>query len=78
MIAPNTVNQLAIGDRIARSPLVGLLARSTVVAFELERLDQCGIATLTPFDHRYPQRFLARLVFKASGDAPSRRSTGNP
>ena len=45
--------------------LAGPLARATVMAFELERLDQSGIATLTPFDHAYPQRFRTNLGPKA-------------
>ena len=34
------------------------------MAFELDRLDQSGIATLTPFDEGYPQRLHARLGSK--------------
>ena len=49
-------------DMAAR--VVGLLARAVAVAFELERLDQSGIATLTPFDEGYPQRLQARLGSK--------------
>ena len=47
------------------SRVAGLLSRATAIAFELERLDQSGIATLTPFDDDYPQRFLTRLRSKA-------------
>ena len=47
------------------SRVAGLLARATALAFELERLDQSGIATLTPFDHAYPQRFRTNLGPKA-------------
>ena len=47
------------------SRVVGLLDRSTAMAFELERLDQSGIVTLTPFDDQYPRRFSTRLRSKA-------------
>lgn len=43
------------------SRVAGLLARATAMAFELERLDQSGIATLTPFEHAYPQRLCTNL-----------------
>ncbi len=46
-------------DMAAR--VVGLLSRPVAMAFELDRLDQSGIATLTPFDEGYPQRLQARL-----------------
>ena len=45
--------------------VVGLLARATAMAFQLERLDQSGIATLMPFDHSYPQRLRTLLGPKA-------------
>ena len=45
--------------------VVALLARATAMAFQLERLDQSGIATLTPFDDHYPQRLRASLGPKA-------------
>ena len=35
------------------------------MAFELERLEQSGIKTITIFDERYPQQWLARLASKA-------------
>lgn len=41
--------------------VVELLDRATGMAFELERLGQAGIATLTPFDEHYPRRFIERL-----------------
>ena len=47
------------------SRVAGLLARATAMAFGLERLDQSGIATLTPFDPAYPQRFRTTLGPKA-------------
>ena len=47
------------------SRVAGLLARATAMAFELERLDQSGITTLTPFDDLYPQRFRTSLGRKA-------------
>ena len=49
-----------LGDRI-----VGLMGRATAVAFELDRLEQSGIRTLTVFDEHYPQQWLARLGAKA-------------
>ena len=49
-----------LADRIA-----GLLERATAVAFELDRLDQSGIRTLTVFDEHYPPEWLARLGAKA-------------
>ncbi|WP_420637798.1 DNA-processing protein DprA [Candidatus Poriferisocius sp.] len=35
------------------------------MAFELERLGQSGISTLTPFDVRYPKQFVDKLGSKA-------------
>ena len=49
-----------LSARIAR-----LLDRATALAFELERLEHSGIATVTPFDDRYPQRLRDRLGSKA-------------
>lgn len=45
--------------------VVGLLARATAMAFELERLEQSGITTLTPFDDGYPERLRTSLGPKA-------------
>lgn len=45
--------------------IVTLLERATALAFEQERLDQSGIATLTPFDEDYPHRLRERLGSKA-------------
>lgn len=45
--------------------VASLLARASAMAFELERLDQSGMATLTPFDPTYPQRFRTNLGPKA-------------
>ena len=45
-------------DMAAR--VAGLLSRSVVMAFDLDQLDQSGIATLTPLDEGYPQRLRAR------------------
>ena len=42
-----------------------LVDRATAVAFELERLEQSGIQTLTVFDVHYPRNWLARLGAKA-------------
>ena len=41
--------------------IVELLDRATAMAFELERLGQAGISTLTPFDEHYPRRFVEKL-----------------
>ena len=49
-------------DMAAR--VVGLLGRATAMAFELERLDQSGVATLTPFDEGYPPRLREGLGSK--------------
>ena len=45
--------------------IAGLVDRATAVAFELDRLDQSGIKTLTIFDEHYPREWLARLGAKA-------------
>ncbi len=39
--------------------------RATAVAFELDRLEQSGIKTLTAFDQHYPRAWLDRLRSKA-------------
>lgn len=49
-----------LADRIA-----GLMNRATAMAFELDRLEQSGIKTLTVFDEHYPRQWLARLGAKA-------------
>ena len=43
----------------------GLTDRATAVAFELERLEQSGIQTLTVFDEHYPSNWVDRLGAKA-------------
>ena len=45
--------------------VVRLLDRATAMAFELERLQQSGVSTLTPFDERYPGRLVERLGTRA-------------
>ncbi len=45
--------------------VAGLLARATAMAFDLERLDQSGIATPTPFGDSYPQQLRTNLGRKA-------------
>lgn len=45
-----------LADRIA-----GLMNRATAMAFELDRLEQSGIKTLTVYDEHYPRQWLARL-----------------
>ena len=49
-----------LGERIAE-----LMDRATAVAFELDRLEQSGIKTLTAFDQHYPRAWLDRLRSKA-------------
>ncbi len=49
-----------LGERIAE-----LMDRATAVAFELDRLEQSGIKTLTAFDQHYPRAWLERLRAKA-------------
>jgi predicted Rossmann fold nucleotide-binding protein DprA/Smf involved in DNA uptake len=50
----------SIGPKLAPR-VAALLDRATVLAFELERLEQAGIATLSPFDDAYPKRWPDRL-----------------
>lgn len=45
--------------------VVRLLDRATSMAFELERLDQLGVRTLTPFDEGYPPRLVDALGSEA-------------
>ncbi|MDE0493988.1 MAG: DNA-processing protein DprA [Acidimicrobiaceae bacterium] len=45
--------------------IAGLMGRATAMAFELDRLEQSGIKTLTVYDEHYPRRWLARLGAKA-------------
>ena len=47
------------------SRIAGLVERATAVAFELDRLEQSGIKTLTAFDEHYPHLWLDRLGAKA-------------
>jgi predicted Rossmann fold nucleotide-binding protein DprA/Smf involved in DNA uptake len=54
-----TLEQL-IGPKLAPR-VVALLDRATALAFELERLEQAGIATLSPFDDGYPKVWRDRL-----------------
>ena len=49
-----------LADRIS-----GLMHRATALAFELDRLEQSGIKTVTVFDEHYPRQWLARLGAKA-------------
>ncbi len=44
--------------------VVGLLSRATALAFELDRLEQSGVVTLTSFDEGYPERLHGRLGSK--------------
>ena len=52
-----------VGDFAQR--IGSLMGRATALAFELERLEQSGIRTLTPFDEHYPSRWPERLGPKA-------------
>ena len=54
---------LGLGTDMA-SRVVGLLARASAMAFELEGLDQSGVTTLTPFDEDYPERLRQKLGSK--------------
>ncbi len=47
------------GDLAVR--IVTLLDRAMGMALELDRLDQTGISTLTPFEDHYPRRFIDLL-----------------
>lgn len=47
------------------SRISALLLRATAMAFELDRLQQSGIHTLTPFDEQYPRLFRKRLKEKS-------------
>ncbi len=42
-----------------------LVGRATALAFELERLEQSGIKSVTAFDEHYPREWLLRLGTKA-------------
>ena len=42
-----------------------LVGRATALAFELERLEQSGIKSVTAFDEHYPRHWLLRLGAKA-------------
>ena len=42
-----------------------LVGRATALAFELERLEQSGIKSVTAFDEHYPREWLLRLGAKA-------------
>jgi len=45
--------------------LAALMGRATAMAFELERLEQSGIATITLYDDDYPRRWMQLLGPKA-------------
>ncbi|WP_419841098.1 DNA-processing protein DprA [Candidatus Poriferisodalis sp.] len=45
--------------------VVRLLDRATAMAFELDKLAQSGINTLTPFDEEYPERLVTQLGHRA-------------
>ena len=48
-----------------RERIAGLIGRATAMAFELDRMEQSGIRTVTAFDEDYPRQWLARLGAKA-------------
>ena len=58
------VSSRGLAEDLARR-ISGLSERATAVAFELERLDQSGIRTVTVFDEHYPRQWLDRLGAKA-------------
>ena len=58
------VRDFGLAERQA-ARIVDLLARATVMAFELDDLEQSGVRTLTAFDEHYPQQWLSRLGAKA-------------
>jgi predicted Rossmann fold nucleotide-binding protein DprA/Smf involved in DNA uptake len=62
-----------IGPKLAPR-VAALLDRATALAFELERLEQAGIATFSPFDREYPTRWRDRL----SAAAPALLHTVGP
>ena len=53
-----------LAEDLARR-ISALTGRATAMAFELDRLEQSGIKTVTAFDEHYPQQWLARLGAKA-------------
>ena len=53
-----------LGEEMS-SRIASLLLRATAMAFELDRLQQAGIHTLTPFDEQYPRQLRKRLKEKA-------------
>jgi predicted Rossmann fold nucleotide-binding protein DprA/Smf involved in DNA uptake len=53
-----------LNEDLARR-ISALTERATALAFEVDRLEQAGIRTLTAFDGHYPQLWLARLGAKA-------------
>ena len=53
-----------LAEDLARR-ISALTDRATALAFEVDRLEQTGIRTLTAFDEHYPRRWLARLGAKA-------------
>ncbi|MEA2717378.1 MAG: hypothetical protein QOI99_1695, partial [Actinomycetota bacterium] len=58
------IEGLGLAPDLARR-VVELLGRATAVAFEVERLEQSGIATLTPSDPAYPRHLRDRLGTRA-------------
>ena len=53
-----------LAEDLARR-ISALTGRATAMAFELDRLEQSRIKTVTAFDEHYPQQWLARLGAKA-------------
>ena len=59
--------------------MVGLLSRGLVaLAFELDRLEQSGVVTLTSFDEGYPERLHGKARIEEAGDPPCRRRPRTP
>ncbi len=62
--AEELVGDFGVPERVA-GRVEALTARALALAFELERLEQSGISTLTAFDEHYPRRWLERLGTRA-------------
>ena len=62
--AEELVGDFGVSEGVA-GRVEALTERALSLAFELERLEQTGIRTLTAFDEHYPQQWLARLGAKA-------------
>ena len=64
-VSPEALSkQHGLADEMA-CRITALFDRAIALAFEVDRLNQTGIYTLTPFDDHYPRQFKARLKEKA-------------